>query len=264
MLFLLFPVPYVILVSKGGLPLWLDTFNEMRKLSKMSLDELSLKSGVPKGTLTKITSGITRSPSLENMKSLVYAMGFSLKDLDDGLHATNLFSVEEQEHIKKYRVLDEHGKKMVDFILTEESNRMHAAQTALEPPAAAGPEPIYLYTLTEYMDPMSAGTGQPVGDGYGETLLLKKQPPRGTSYVAPIAGDSMEPTYHHGDRLFVQACYSINIGEVGVFLMGGQQWVKELGEGVLISHNPAYPPLPITDDIWCQGRVLGVCDKSYL
>lgn len=33
--------------------MWLDVFNEMRKSSGMSLDELSEKSGVPKGTLAK-------------------------------------------------------------------------------------------------------------------------------------------------------------------------------------------------------------------
>lgn len=32
-------------------------------------------------------------------------------------------TLEEQEHIKKYRNLDEHGKKMVDFVLDEEYTR---------------------------------------------------------------------------------------------------------------------------------------------
>ena len=29
------------------------------------------------------------------------------------------------------------------------------------------------------------------------------------------------------------------------------------------SHNPKYPPRPMTDDVRCQERVLGVCDESY-
>ena len=45
--------------------------------------------------------------------------------------------------------------------------------------------------------------------------------------------------------------------------MDGQQWVKELGEGVLLSHNPDYEPRPMTEGIRCQGRVLGVCDDTY-
>jgi len=65
--------------------LWLDTFNEMRKKSGMSLDEISAKSGVPKGTLAKITSGVTKAPPLETMRKLVYSMGYTLDDLDDTL-----------------------------------------------------------------------------------------------------------------------------------------------------------------------------------
>ena len=63
--------------------MWLDTFNKLRKESGMSLDELSEKSGVPRGTLSKITSGITKAPSLETMRQLVYAMGYTLSVLDE-------------------------------------------------------------------------------------------------------------------------------------------------------------------------------------
>ena len=65
--------------------MWLKNFNQMRQESGMSLDDLSEKSGVPKGTLAKITSGITKAPSLETMRSLVYAMGYTLDDLDRGI-----------------------------------------------------------------------------------------------------------------------------------------------------------------------------------
>lgn len=65
--------------------MWLDKFNEMRKNSGLSLDEISEKSGVPKGTLSKITAGITKAPPLETMRKLVYSMGYTLDDLDDDL-----------------------------------------------------------------------------------------------------------------------------------------------------------------------------------
>lgn len=110
---------------------------------------------------------------------------------------------------------------------------------------------------------MSAGTGQPAVDDPPENLRLIKEPPPGTSFVAPISGNSMEPTFHDQDKLFIRACTEIEVGQVGVFFMDGQQWVKELGDGVLISHNPAYPPRPLTEDVRCQGIVLGVCDDSY-
>lgn len=76
----------------------------------------------------------------------------------------------------------------------------------------------------------------------------------------------MEPTYDNGDLVFVNAYKEVPVGKVGVFLMNGQQYIKERGEGVLISHNPdqvKYHPLPFTEGIRCQGLVLGVCDESY-
>ena len=134
--------------------------------------------------------------------------------------------------------------------------------TAPEPPWDALEETTW-FTLPEYRLPMSVGTGQQAGDEWGEPLHLRKCPPRGASYVARISGNSMEPTYHDGARLFIQGGVEAAPGQIGVFFMDGQQWVKELGDGVLLSHNPAYPPRPMTEDIRCQGLVLGVCDESY-
>lgn len=240
--------------------MWMYTFNEMRKMSKMSLDELCEKSGVPKGTLTKITSGVTKAPSLETMRSLVYAMGYTLKDLDEGIEKSDTLSKDEKDHLKKYRLLDPYGKEAVDTILEIEHQRC-AAPAPVEQLAA---EKV-IYIFPGYTSPMSAGTGQPAGDEYPENYRLVKEPPRRASFIAPVSGDSMEPTYNNGDLVFVRAQEEVEIGEIGVFWMDGQQWIKELGDGVLISHNPdpQYGPRPFTEDIKCQGLVLGVCDDSY-
>ncbi len=103
--------------------MWLDTFNEMRKKSEMSLDEISAKSGVPKGTLAKITSGITKAPPLETMRKLVYSMGYTLDDLYNGLVESNNFSKKEKDTIKKYRSLDRYGQEAVDGLLDVEYRR---------------------------------------------------------------------------------------------------------------------------------------------
>lgn len=61
----------------------LERINLMRKQTNLSIDELSARSGVPKGTLSKITAGITKNPSIETVKAIVYCMGFTLDDLVD-------------------------------------------------------------------------------------------------------------------------------------------------------------------------------------
>lgn len=83
----------------------------MRKESEMSLDEISAKSVIPKGTLAKITSGITKAPPLETMRKLVYSMGYTLDDLDRGLKKSDHFSKEEKDHIKNTASFPQVGKK---------------------------------------------------------------------------------------------------------------------------------------------------------
>lgn len=114
-----------------------------------------------------------------------------------------------------------------------------------------------------FFQPMGAGPGEMAGSEPPEDLRLTKAPPRGTSFVARVHGDSMKPTYHDGDLVFVHSAEEIQVGRIGAFFMDGQQWIKELGDEELISHNPDYDPIPMREDIRCQGLVLGVCDESY-
>ena len=177
-----------------------------------------------------------------------------------------LYSSEAMRLAGDYDTLDSHGKKIVRLVADEEKARIEAEQAKLQDEKktdAEATEEIIYFSVPGFIASMSAGTGQPAGMDYPEDYELTKKPPRGTTYIARVGGHSMEPTYQYGDRLFVHYCEEIAEGQIGVFLMDGQQWVKELGDGVLISHNPEYDPIPMREDIKCQGLVLGVCDDSY-
>lgn len=103
-----------------------------RRQCGMTIDELAEKSGVAKGTLNKITGGITKAPTLDNMKSIARALGKRLADFDDEPELAEMFSPSEQEVIKKYRALDRHGKEMVDVVLEKETDRMNDEVRAVE------------------------------------------------------------------------------------------------------------------------------------
>ena len=124
-------------------------------------------------------------------------------------------------------------------------------------------EKIIRFRVSEYTMPLSAGVGEFADLEFPKDIELVKAPPRGTSFIAHVSGISMEPTYHDGDMVFVHATEEIPVGKIGVFLMDGKQWIKELGDEELISHNSKYKPIPMRNDIRCQGLVLGVCDESY-
>ena len=82
----------------------------------------------------------------------------------------------------------------------------------------------------------------------------------GAEFGVRVSGDSMEPTFHSGDRVFVAKDDALEEGDIGIFIVNGDAYIKELGNKCLISHNEAYKPIPLrsTDSIYCCGRVLGV------
>lgn len=94
-----------------------------RRQAGITIDELSEKSGVPKGTITKIIGGVTKAPTLENVKAIARALGVKLSDFDDDPEIPDMFSPTEQSHIKKYRLLDPYGKEAVDGLLDVEWRR---------------------------------------------------------------------------------------------------------------------------------------------
>ena len=234
--------------------MWLDVFNQMRKNSGLSLDELSEKAGVPKGTLAKITAGITKNPAMDTMRSLVYAMGYTLDDLSDEPGMPRVFTTAEIDHIKKYRVLDVHGRRAVDGVLEAEYDRM---THVVERENRGAITYINCYDLA-----VSAGTGEPLGDTYYTTKLEipTDRVPENAHCCVRVNGSSMEPAYKDGDIVFVERLEgSVREGEIGIFALNGDGYIKRLGHGELISLNPDYAPIPVGefDDLRCQGRVLG-------
>lgn len=239
---------------------WLEKLKRLKALSKMSTKEIAQASGIPEPTLEKIFAGATKNPGLSTIQALVHALGYTLDDIDHiSVNTKKAPSVSDEamKLAKDYDGLDSYGRRIVRLMADEEKAR--CAELAKK----ESETDTVIYITRWFPHPMSAGTGTEAGDDYPDELELTKRPPRGTSYVAPVSGDSMEPTYHDGDKLFVRSCEEINIGQIGVFLMDGQQWVKEQGDGVLISHNGIYDPIPMRDGIRCQGLVLGVCNESY-
>lgn len=67
----------------------------------------------------------------------------------------------------------------------------------------------------------------------------------------------MEPTYSDGDLVYVEKTQVVKPGEIGIFIVNGECFIKEAGENSLISHNKKYDPIPGSKHINCIGKVLG-------
>jgi len=88
----------------------------------MTIDELASISGVPKGTLNKIIGGVTKAPTLDNMKAIARALGKTLADFDDAPNVAKKSPsvVEdapgEKQIISLYRELNTEGQeKLLDY-----------------------------------------------------------------------------------------------------------------------------------------------------
>ena len=222
-----------------------DFINTRRKELNMTVDELVEKSGIPKGTLSKITAGINSNPTLSTVEAICKALNCSLDDAVGFALKKPELSQSEIEHIKKYRALNEHGKKMVDLVLDEEYEYCNPK--------------IKLITRPFYSIPVSAGFGNPLDDSPEEELEIEDTlEHRKGDFVVKVSGDSMKPNYNNGDLVLVQKQPTIEIGEIGIFVLNGESYIKKLGVNELISLNAKYLPKPYTaaDSILCCGKVI--------
>ena len=69
----------------------------------------------------------------------------------------------------------------------------------------------------------------------------------------------MNPTYNHNDVVLVKRQNTISIGEIGIFIIDGDCFIKEYAKDRLISHNKDYPDKIFNEcmDIRLVGKVVG-------
>lgn len=175
------------------------------------------------------------------------------------------FSLEYIGLASKYSRLDAHGKDMVDIVLDREYTRSisikEAAEDSDDKSAIIASIP-YAYDLAA-----SAGLGEYAMDiAHFETVGLSETPPRGADFLIRIDGDSMEPKYSHNDKVYIKRQDAVNEGEIGLFYLDGNVYIKKQGYDKLISLNPDYDPVPVAEDATskCFGKVLGKCQSNII
>jgi len=125
------------------------------------------------------------------------------------------------------------------------------------------------YAIPEYEDnirelplyniAVSAGTGQFLDSDDYDMVQVGSEVPDGANFGVRVAGNSMEPRYHDGQKVWVHQQRSLMIGEIGIFVYDGNAYLKQLvaKENCMALHslNPQYLDIPISADL--PLRVLG-------
>lgn len=113
--------------------------------------------------------------------------------------------------------------------------------------------------------PVSAGDGIYLGAEEMETISVQSNSlTKRAIFAVKVSGDSMKPRFSDEDILLVEDAKDINVGEIGVFTMDGNGYVKQRGNDELISLNPSYPPIPMNASIQCNGRIIGKLRSAWI
>ncbi len=108
--------------------------------------------------------------------------------------------------------------------------------------------------------PVSAGTGVYLDEGYTEPLQIRRTAiAERANYAVRVSGNSMETKFYDGDIVLVETCPYVEVGEIGIFIVNDEGFIKKRGEDRLISLNPKCDDVIIHeyDTVYCRGRVLG-------
>ena len=175
------------------------------------------------------------------------------------------FSPKEKTIIKKYRSLDSHGQETVTYILDRETERVKTLWEQTEyidnlkkSVPKDNPNIPQMRLINYYYRLASAGTGQIIFDmpPTKRIEIPDIQKYEKVDYAIGVNGNSMEPVYCDGDMLLVEMTEYIDIGEIGIFSVDNECYVKKLGENELISLNPNCKNIPLNETAHCMGKVI--------
>ena len=142
--------------------------------------------------------------------------------------------------------------------------------------------PAALVEMNVSLMPASAGFGEALDNNAFEKLSFPAASvPAGAAFAVRVNGDSMEPVLHDGQYAWVRECTRLNPGDVGLFVVDGDGYIKVYSEQepgpdeqdaftdsagvlhpqpVLLSCNEQYAPKVISAESGFRivGRVLNV------
>ncbi len=115
-----------------------------------------------------------------------------------------------------------------------------------------------------YNNTVSAGTGDFLDSDDFELFTRDETVPDSADFGSRVKGDSMFPDINDRDVVWVQQTSELENGDIGIFYLDGDAYVKKListPEGkYLVSTNPKYNPIPIHEynSFKIFGKVVGM------
>lgn len=217
---------------------------EICKLRNISPSALLTKLGKSKSYVTQWKNGVM--PSGEIIVLIANELNVSTDYLLLGNENENDLSNDEKHLLELFRLVP--FKEQMRFI------------GKLEEAAEIKP-PMLEIKCSEYR--VSAGLGEQLIDfDSWETIEVPDTPSaRRADFALIVSGDSMIPMYNNNDIILVKSSDAVDLGEIAVFIIEGEGYIKKFGGDRLISINADYDDILFSnydiDSIKCVGRVIG-------
>lgn len=174
----------------------------------------------------------------------------------------NEISDDEQELIDIYKALSDINKAKVKeraIVLAE----LEAPAESVVEEEPEEQETIFIEFSTLRV---SAGAGEPlIDDSYPDFIeVISSELTEQANFAVKINGDSMLPRFNDGDIVLVRSQPYVNLGEIGIFIIDGNGYIKELADDRLVSINPEYDDIYFREgqDIRCKGLVIGTLEED--
>lgn len=192
------------------------------------------------------------SPKSDTIIKLASTLNFSIDYLLTGKEPT--IPAEYQFIISSYQELSKNNKQLLQDILTS------MIEIQLEEERRSQ---IKVITIRLMRNKVSAGIGYDLNfnsdDDFKNIKVLDTPEAESADFAVTVEGESMSPDFHDGDIVLVKQQDNIDIGQIGIFTIDGDGYIKEYGKDCLISHNPKYPDIYPEEyqEVKCYGLVLG-------
>lgn len=214
---------------------YLDDFNKTHKQYTLSDEEIDIIDSMR----SLKTKQKTESFNDSDEKSIINKINSNLVQFNrKGLNQVNSYT-NDLLKIADYRRDSLNEAEIISFknSISESSNKKKK----------------HLYT---YMQKIAcAGTGFYFDDI--PTDLIEAPYVPNADFIIGVNGDSMEPTFYDGDMVYVEKRQMVEIGDIGIFIVGNECYIKEAGKDGLLSHNANYDIILGNESIQCIGKVLG-------
>ena len=234
-----------------------ELIRSCRKKEDLTQADLANKLGIPKSYVGHWEAGRSR-PDLNLIPGLCNALGISLSYFFDAPESEDALTDKERHFMEGYRKVDTRDRMILD--------------STLETMITLKEEALWDYCRKNFFvidhnyQTAAAGSGTILEDETEtyQMFIRVNQNARRADEIVAVSGSSMEPMFHHGQDVYVEHTPDLEIGEIGLFIVNGNGYIKQLQDGYLHSLNPEYDDIQLdeSDTTRIVGRVLGAVDKD--